>query len=86
MKPGLLLFGIVLICSLSAKGQSAADSTSKRTTIFGLPIVYYSPETRKTYGAALRFAVNKDDRINIRLDVGMGNGEPAYYLTVGEAF
>ncbi len=41
---------------------------------------------RKTYGAGLRFAVNKKDRINIRFDVGVGNGEPAYYLTIGEAF
>ncbi len=41
---------------------------------------------RFTYGAGLRFAVNKEDRINIRLDAGVGNGQPAFYLTIGEAF
>lgn len=41
---------------------------------------------RSTYGAGLRMAINKEDRINIRFDVGVGNGEPAYYLTIGEAF
>ncbi|NEN22278.1 BamA/TamA family outer membrane protein [Cryomorpha ignava] len=41
---------------------------------------------RGTYGAGLRMALNKEDRINIRFDVGIGNGEAAYYLTIGEAF
>lgn len=41
---------------------------------------------RSTYGGGLRFALNKEDRINIRFDVGIGNGEAAYYLTIGEAF
>lgn len=41
---------------------------------------------RATYGAGIRAAVDKEDRINIRFDVGIGHGEPAYYVTVGEAF
>ncbi len=41
---------------------------------------------RHTYGAGLRMAINKEERINVRFDVGVGNGQPAFYLTVGEAF
>ena len=41
---------------------------------------------RLTYGGGLRMALNKADRINIRFDVGIGNGEAAYYLTIGESF
>ncbi|HKL40844.1 MAG TPA: BamA/TamA family outer membrane protein [Cryomorphaceae bacterium] len=40
---------------------------------------------RYTYGAGLRFAIDPKDRINIRLDVGVGE-EPNFYLTIGEAF
>jgi outer membrane protein assembly factor BamA len=40
---------------------------------------------RYTYGAGLRFAIDPEDRINIRLDVGVGE-EPNFYLTIGEAF
>ena len=41
---------------------------------------------RYTYGGGLRFALNEADRIHIRFDVGMGNGQAAYYLTINEAF
>jgi outer membrane protein assembly factor BamA len=41
---------------------------------------------RATYGVGLRVALNKADRINVRFDVGIGNAQPAFYLTVGEAF
>jgi outer membrane protein assembly factor BamA len=40
---------------------------------------------RYTYGAGLRFAIDPEDRINIRLDMGVGE-EPNFYLTIGEAF
>lgn len=38
------------------------------------------------YGAGLRFVLDKKNQLRIRLDVGFGSDEPAYYLTVGEAF
>jgi len=41
---------------------------------------------RYAYGGGLRFALNEADRIHIRFDVGMGNGQAAYYLTINEAF
>jgi outer membrane protein assembly factor BamA len=41
---------------------------------------------RYAFGGGLRVALDREDRINIRFDVGIGNGEPAYYVTVGEAF
>jgi hypothetical protein len=40
---------------------------------------------RYTYGAGIRFAIDPEDRINIRLDMGVGE-EPNFYLTIGEAF
>ncbi|HAA24383.1 MAG TPA: hypothetical protein DCR93_08495 [Cytophagales bacterium] len=42
---------------------------------------------RYTYGAGLRFLMDKTNQVNIRFDVGFDpEGVPAYYLTVGEAF
>lgn len=40
---------------------------------------------RHTYGAGIRFAIDPEDRINIRLDMGVGE-EPNFYLTIGETF
>jgi hypothetical protein len=42
-------------------------------------------DARFTYGAGLRFSVDPKDRINIRLDVGVGD-EVNFYVTIGEAF
>ena len=41
---------------------------------------------RYTYGAGLRVALDREDRINVRIDMGVGNGQPAWYITIGEAF
>ncbi len=38
------------------------------------------------YGAGLRFALNPEEKIYVRADVGIGNGQPNFYLTIGEAF
>jgi hypothetical protein len=38
------------------------------------------------YGVGLRYKMNKKDHINIRLDVGFGNGKAYPYITIGEAF
>ncbi len=43
-------------------------------------------DLRYACGGGLRFALNEAERINIRFDVGIGNGQPAYYLTINEAF
>lgn len=37
-------------------------------------------------GAGLRFALDRRQKINLRLDYGFGRGESGFYLTVGEAF
>ncbi len=40
-----------------------------------------------SYGAGCRFALNKSEKLNIRLDYGMGNGvNKGFYLQIGEAF
>ena len=41
---------------------------------------------RYNLGLGLRFAVNPDDRINIRIDYAIGKETSGFYLTVGEAF
>lgn len=37
-------------------------------------------------GVGLRYKLNKKDHVNIRLDLGYGNGKFYPYLTIGEAF
>lgn len=39
-----------------------------------------------TYGAGLRFAINKKERLNVRFDYGWGRGEQSFYITLTEAF
>jgi len=41
---------------------------------------------RNAWGGGVRFTLNEKENIKIRFDVGIGNGTPAYYLTIGEAF
>lgn len=43
-------------------------------------------QTRYTYGAGLRFKINKADHLNLRLDYAWGQNTSAFYFTVGEAF
>jgi hypothetical protein len=38
------------------------------------------------YGAGLRFKVNKNDHLNLRLDYALNNGKGNFYATFGEAF
>ncbi|MDQ3049442.1 MAG: BamA/TamA family outer membrane protein [Bacteroidota bacterium] len=38
------------------------------------------------YGTGLRFMLDKNEKINIRLDAGFGKETSGYYLTIGEAF
>lgn len=48
----------------------------------------FSPfEFKYTYGTGLRFAVNKTERLNIRVDYGFGaKGNSGLYFQLGEAF
>lgn len=69
-----------IVGRLGAVAFAAAGAVSNRYTALSLR------NLRTTYGAGLRMALNKADRINVRLDMGIGNGLPAFYLTVGEAF
>jgi outer membrane protein assembly factor BamA len=41
---------------------------------------------RYTYGAGLRLMLDKVQKINLRIDVGVGNGKILPYFTIGEAF
>ena len=48
----------------------------------------FAPEDVKVAGGGgLRFALNQDDRVNLRLDAaGAGNGDVNFYVVLGEAF
>ena len=39
-----------------------------------------------SYGGGLRFSINQSERLNIRLDYGIGRNERSFYFTVTEAF
>lgn len=41
---------------------------------------------RYTYGAGIRLMLDKVQKINLRIDVGVGNGKVLPYFTIGEAF
>lgn len=43
-------------------------------------------EARWSYGAGLRFIINKKDHLNLRLDYALGKNTSGFYFTVGEAF
>jgi outer membrane protein assembly factor BamA len=48
---------------------------------------YALADLRYSYGAGLRFALDKKERLNIRLDYGIGQGKNhGFYLQLGEAF
>jgi outer membrane protein assembly factor BamA len=38
------------------------------------------------FGAGLRFVLDKNNKLRLRLDIGFGSDKPAFYFTVGEAF
>jgi hypothetical protein len=41
---------------------------------------------RATAGAGIRYALNKSEKLNIRLDYGIGKNTSGIYFTIGEAF
>ena len=43
-------------------------------------------DVKYTYGAGLRFAVNRKDHLNARLDYALGKNTSGIYFTIGEAF
>lgn len=48
---------------------------------------YAVNELKYSYGGGLRFAVNKKEKLNIRIDYGIGQGKNnGFYLQLGEAF
>lgn len=47
---------------------------------------YSLNDFKYTYGAGLRFILNKTQRLNLRIDAAFGQNTRGYYLTIGEAF
>jgi len=48
---------------------------------------YNFKDLKYSFGAGLRYAINKSEKLNIRLDYGMGPGKnQGFYFELGEAF
>ncbi|RMB64191.1 hypothetical protein EAX61_00770 [Dokdonia sinensis] len=41
---------------------------------------------KPSYGAGLRFMIDKEERLNLRFDAGFGRGSNEFYLSIAEAF
>lgn len=41
---------------------------------------------KPSYGAGLRFKIDKEENLNLRFDVGFGRGSNEFYLSIAEAF
>lgn len=39
-----------------------------------------------SYGAGLRFKINRKENVNVRVDYGFGNGQQNLYFFIAEAF
>ena len=70
--PVIWRFGLV---GFGGIGNVASDLRD-----FDLTYVKYS------FGAGIRFALNKSERLNLRLDYGIGQGCSGFYFQLGEAF
>lgn len=61
-------------------------------TFIGLGDVFASPSdlslqtVKFSFGAGLRFSVNTKERLNLRLDYGIGRNNDAFYIMLTEAF
>jgi outer membrane protein assembly factor BamA len=65
-------FGLV---GFGGIGNVASDLSD-----FDLTYIKYS------FGAGIRFALNKSEKLNLRLDYGIGQGCSGFYFQLGEAF
>lgn len=54
--------------------------------VFGRPSDMRLDLLKYSFGGGIRFAMNPAERLNIRLDYGIGRGEQAFYLIITEAF
>ena len=54
--------------------------------VFAEPTQLGMEYLKYSYGGGLRFAINRKERLNIRLDYGFGKQQDAFYLMVTEAF
>ena len=66
----------------SAVGFAGVGDVTGRSSTISIRNMKYS------YGGGLRFAVNKNEKLHIRLDYGFGKGKgnQGFYLQFGEAF
>lgn len=63
-------------CAVFAGYGDVAPSVDKLTTSAQL----------YTYGAGLRFLLSPREKVNVRIDMGFGNGDSGLYVGLGEAF
>ena len=67
------------------QGTQAAQNTAR--LFYGPPSeARFAEAAHKKCGGGLRYAMNESERVNIRLDYGLGRGSSSFYFSVTEAF
>lgn len=88
MKQGILLFFTLFYFTFSVEAQTnetqtEVDTTAKNLSIFPLPVVYYTPETRLAYGATCLFTFRLDKDKNTRnsqIETGIAHTQEKQWL------
>lgn len=83
MKQGILLFFTIVYFVAVASAQTKADSSSKNLSIFPLPVIYYTPETRLAYGVTSLFTFRLDKDIktrNSQIETGIAHTQEKQWL------
>ncbi len=70
---------------MGQQGTQAAQNTAR--LFYGPPSeARFAEAAHKKCGGGLRYAMNESERVNIRLDYGLGRGSSSFYFSVTEAF
>ena len=84
----------VALAAVSARGADVPESAAAGadsivvhdTNIKFFPYAYYTPETEFAVGAGLRYLFNKEEKVNLRVDFGVGRNTTGVYFGLEEAF
>lgn len=66
-------FGMVLFSAVGRVGETVVD-------------VYSFQQLKPSFGTGLRFAIDRKEKLNLRLDFGVGKNSSGFYFNLTEAF
>jgi hypothetical protein len=66
-------FGMVAFAAVGRVGPTVSD-------------IYSFQHLKSSFGAGLRYAIDKKEKLNLRLDFGVGNNSTGFYFNLTEAF